>query len=134
MYPFGKKSLEVRSQLHPDLQKVVDEASKTFNFSLICGHRNKEDQNKAFAEGNSKAQWPNSRHNSTPAEACDVAPYEKTGVPWKDLYRFARLMGHIEAAAVRVGVEIELGMDWDMDGNTIEHNFKDFPHFQLKKK
>lgn len=134
MFPFGKKSLEVRSQLHPDLQKVVDEASKTFNFSLICGHRNKEDQNRAFAEGNSKVQWPNSRHNSTPSEACDAAPYEKTGVPWKDSYRFARMMGHIEAAAVRVGVEIELGMDWDMDGNTIEHSFKDFPHFQLKKK
>ena len=133
-YPFGPQSKAELVTIHPELQKVLVEASNTFNFTIICGHRNKAAQDKAFKEGNSKVQWPNSRHNSWPAEAADCVPYDKTGIPWKDVYRFARMMGHIEAAAIRLGIEIELGMDWDMYGNTIEHSFRDFPHIQLKRK
>lgn len=132
-FHFGYGSLKQRDTLHPDLKKVLDEASKTFNFTILCGYRNEEDQNKAYKEGNSKVKWPDSRHNTYPSEAVDCVPYDKTGVPWKDVYRFARMMGHIEAAAIRVGVQIELGMDWDMDGDTVEHSFKDFPHVQLKR-
>lgn len=133
-FPFGYGSLKQRDTLHPDLQKVLDEASNTFNFTIICGYRDKEAQDKAVKDGASETEWPKSRHNVYPSEAADCVPYDKTGVPWKDVYRFARMMGHIEAAAARVGVEIELGMDWDMDGDTIEHKFKDFPHVQLKRR
>ena|SRR5688572_12412576 len=122
MFPFGKKSLEVRSQLHPDLQKVVDEVSKTVNCSLICGHRNEADQNRAFAEGKSKLKWPKSRHNSWPSEAVDIVPYP---VDWKDIKAFKAMAVKIKEAAETVGVKIEWGGDWV--------NFRDYPHWQLKK-
>ena len=42
---------------------------------IVCGHRNKEDQNKAFAEGKSKLKWPKGKHNKLPSQAVDAAPY-----------------------------------------------------------
>ncbi len=122
-YPFGKHSLEVRSTLHPDLVKVVDEVSKEINLTLLCGHRNQEDQDRAFAEGKSKLKWPNSRHNTTPSEAVDAAIYP---VNWNDIESFKKLGEVMKRCAAKVGVEIEHGGDWV--------HFKDWPHFQLKKK
>lgn len=121
-YPFGKHSLEQRATLHPDLVKVVDEVSKEVNITILCGHRNQEDQDRAFAEGKSKLKWPKSRHNSTPSEAVDAAIYP---VNWNDIESFKKLAVEMKAAAQRVNVEIEWGGDWV--------NFKDYPHFQLKK-
>lgn len=122
-YPFGKKSLEQRATLHTDLQKVVDETAKTFNCTILCGHRNEEGQNRAFAEGKSKLKWPNSRHNSTPSQAVDIVPFPCN---WTALEEFREMSKHVKEAAKTVGVEIEWGGEWA--------NFKDYPHFQLKKK
>lgn len=134
MYSFGILSNLHRSTLHPDLQAVLDEAIKTFNFSITCGFRNKADQEKAFNDKASKVHWPDSRHNVTPyTEAADLCPYPFKKEDWKDIARFARMMGHVESAAVRLGIAIELGMDWDMDSSTIDEGFKDYPHVQLKR-
>lgn len=119
---FGANSLRQRDTLHPDLQKVVDEAIKTYNFSIICGHRGEADQNRAFNEGKSKVKFPNSRHNVFPSQAVDVAPYP---VNWKDIKAFKELAAHIKGCAATVGVEVEWGGDWK--------TFKDYPHFQLIK-
>lgn len=134
MATFGKASLAQRATLHPDLQKVLDEAIKTFDFSIHCSFRNKQDQDAAFASKASKVKWPNSRHNITPnTEAADCLPYPFKKEDWKDLSRFARMMGHLESAAVRLGIPVELGMDWDMDQSTIDESFRDYPHIQLKR-
>jgi peptidoglycan L-alanyl-D-glutamate endopeptidase CwlK len=132
-YSFGIKSNLQRATLHPDLQAVLDEAIKTFNYSIDCGWRGKEAQDKAVRDKASKVNWPNSRHNVTPSEAADLLPYPFKQEDWKDLARFARMMGHVEAAAAKLGIPIELGMDWDMDSKTIDESFKDFPHVQLKR-
>lgn len=122
-YSFGKKSLEQRETLHPDLKKVVDETAKTFNCSIICGHRNEQDQNEAFVHGKSKLKWPNSRHNSYPSEAVDLTPYP---CDWNALEEFREMAKHVLQAAKNVGVEVEWGGLWA--------SFRDYPHFQLKKK
>lgn len=122
-YPFGKNSLAQRATLHPDLQKVVDEASKESNLTILCGHRGKEDQDEAYRNGKSKLQWPNSRHNSTPSEAVDIAPYP---LDWKNIKSFKDMAVVIKESAERVNVEIEWGGDF--------LTFKDWDHFQLKKK
>lgn len=122
-YPFGKHSLEQRATLHPDLIKVVDETSKESNITILCGHRGKEDQDKAYADGKSKLQWPKSRHNSFPSEAVDLAPFP---LDWNNVKSFKDLAVKVKEAANKVGVEIEWGGDWV--------TFKDYPHFQLKKK
>lgn len=122
-FPFGYGSLKQRDTLHPDLKKVVDEVSNTFNCTILCGFRNEEEQNKAFKEGKSTFQWPKSRHNTNPSEAVDLCPYP---VDWNDKQSFAVMAGHVLAAAERVGVELEWGGNWK--------SFPDLPHFQLKKK
>ena len=122
-FPFGKKSLEARATLHPDLVKVVDEAAKEVNITLLCGHRGQEDQDKAYSEGKSKLKWPKSRHNTWPSEAVDIAPYP---LDWKNIKAFKEMAEKVKEAAENVNVEIEWGGDWT--------TFKDYPHFQLKKK
>lgn len=122
-YPWGKKSLEQRATLHPDLQKVVDETAEEINCTILCGHRNKKDQNAAFDKGTSKVRWPNSRHNTFPSQAVDLVPYP---LDWYNIKAFKELAIIVKEAAKKVGVEIEWGGDWV--------KFKDYPHFQLKKK
>lgn len=130
-YPFGKSSLEKRATLHPDLQKVVDEASKTYNFSILEGFRNQQEQDKDYAEGKSQKKWPDGKHNKYPSEATDLAPYDIEGIHWKDTVRFGVMIGHVQAAAIRVGVKIRCGLDWDMDGRSDNEKFKDLGHIEL---
>lgn len=121
-FSFGYGSLKQLNTLHPDLIKVMNEAIKTYDFTIVCGHRNQADQEKAFKGGQSKLHWPDSRHNSLPSEAVDCAPYP---VDWTDHQEFSVMAGHILSAAVRLGIELEWGGHWT--------NLVDRPHFQLKK-
>lgn len=121
-FSFGYGSLKQRDTLHPDLVKVFDEVIKESNITLLQGYRDKQGQDKVFAEGKSKLQWPKSRHNTFPSEAVDVVPYP---VNWKDIGSFKKLAVIVKDCAERVGVEIEWGGDWK--------TWKDYPHWQLKK-
>lgn len=130
-FNFGYGSLKQLETCHPLLQKVLNEASKTANFTILCGHRNEADQNKAFRQGKSKKQWPDGDHNKLPSEAADVIAYDKDGMPWKDQVRFGVLIGHIQSAAIRLGIKIRCGLDWDMDGKSADETFKDLGHIEL---
>lgn len=129
MYSFGKKSLDKLKELDPRLQEVLNEAIKLMDFTILVGHRNEEDQNKAAAEGKSKLKWPNSAHNSLPSKAVDVAPYP---IDWNDRERFTYLAGIIVGIAHSKGYELTWGGDWNRDGNLKDNNFDDLPHFQIK--
>lgn len=126
-FHFGYGSLKHRDSLHPDLQRVLDEAIKTYNFSIICGHRNETDQNKAYAEGKSQKKWPESKHNSWPSRAADLAPFP---VDWNDRARFHVMMGHVESAAIRLGIAVRFGWDFNQNGKD-DDRFKDLPHVEL---
>lgn len=132
MNTFGEWSLKQIDTLHPDLQRVLWEAIKTVNFRVQEGHRGEDAQNAAVQNGNSKLKWPKSMHNSVPSFAVDLLPWPfDFRDDWKDKARFARMMGHVESAALRLGVNIRLGIDWDQDGKTIDETFQDFPHVEL---
>lgn len=133
MPTFGERSRRNLDTCHPDLQRVAERAIKAFDFAVIEGHRNEQRQNELFAQGPhvTKAKWPDSRHNSDPSEAFDLAPYP---VEWKDHERFAQLAGVIMAAAYEEGVEIRWGGDWDRDTKTTDEKFRDRPHFELVRK
>ncbi len=128
MATFGYSSLKQLDTLHPDLKKVLLEAVKTSNFTILEGHRGEAAQNKAFDEGKSKKRWPEGNHNSLPSKAADCAPYP---VNWNDTARFFVMIGHIQSAAIRLGINIRVGADWDSDGNFIEETFPDLPHIEL---
>jgi peptidoglycan LD-endopeptidase CwlK len=107
-------------ECHRDLQKVAHEAIKTFDFTVICGHRSKAAQDKAVATGKSKAKWPTSKHNSTPSMAFDATPVP---LNWNNIQSFHTMAKHMKAAAKKVGVKIKWGGDFK--------NFFDGPHFEL---
>ena len=120
------------------LQIIIHDVSDIMDLSVLCGERSKEEQNKAYAEGKSKLQWPDSKHNIKPgqdkAKAVDVIPYFLQGkehYDWEDELAFARLAGVIMAVAHRHGVKIRWGGDWDRDGRSADERFLDLPHFEL---
>lgn len=128
MYKFGKRSKECLSTCHEDLQKLFNEVIKYYDCSVICGHRNKEDQDRAYHEGHSGVQWPDSRHNRLPSMAVDVIPWP---VDWKDEKRFYMFVGIVRGIAAIMGIKILVGADWDGDMEVKDQNFHDLPHFEL---
>lgn len=120
MFKFGGRSLTNLRQCHPQLVKVADEAIQVFDFTVICGYRNREDQEKAFKEGKSKARFGASPHNYQPAYAFDAVPYP---VDWKDTKAFEAMGRAMLAAAERVHVQITWGRDFK--------GLVDYPHFEL---
>lgn len=126
MPSFSARSRERLATCHPDLIRLMNEAISTapsdMDFTILCGFRNKSDQDAAVAAGNSTTPWPRSRHNATPSQAVDIAPYP---VDWNDLGRFRKLSAHIKATAARLGIPIEWGGDWKSP--------VDMPHYQLRR-
>ena len=117
------------------LIEVVSQAAQKFDIIVICGHRTKEEQNKAVAEGKSKTPYPTSKHNSTPSMAVDIIPAEMKGekalIDWNDTQRICYLAGYIMALAESHGVKLRWGGDWDSDTNLKEEKWRDLVHFEL---
>lgn len=120
------------------LQRVFTQVVKTFDCTILCGHRGKEEQDAAVAAGNSQTPWPTSKHNGLPSKAVDVAPYPvrwgAEGTPEqrrKDIARFYLFAGYVKASAEALGVKLRWGGDWDGDADFNDQNFDDLPHFEL---
>lgn len=112
------------------LKKVFNEVIKHFDCTVICGHRNKHDQNAAVAAGNSKTRWPNSKHNSSPSMAVDVIPYP---IDWGDRERMTLFAGRVLGIADMMGIGIRWGGDWDQDTEVKDNKFDDLVHFEIKE-
>ena len=119
---FGSRSLLHLQTCHWNLQCVAQEAIKTIDFSIICGHRGKRDQTIAFNCKASMLQWQKSFHNTTPACAFDFLPHPFTN--WKDIESFLEVVEIIQNSAKRLNIEIIAGAD----------NGWDFGHIQLKRR
>lgn len=120
MPKFGKRSRKELATAHPDLQRLFNEVVKMFDCAVICGHRGKADQEKAFAGGFSKVQWPKSKHNRVPSLAVDVAPFPSL---FKDVSKFHDLAVVVKETAKRLGIKVTWGGAWK--------NFPDLPHWQI---
>jgi len=133
MAKFGKASTRRLQTLDPRLQLILQEAIKFFDFTIICGHRTKEEQNRAFAEGMSKLKWPNSHHNSIPSTAVDIAPWDPVNktIDWKHRDRFIYLAAFIVGVAFKMGYKLRWGGDWDSDTLMNDQIFVDLPHLEL---
>ena len=134
MPAFGSASLRQMHTLDSRLKSILNEAIEIYDFTIICGHRNQADQDAAFNSGKSKVKFPNSRHNSYPSKAVDIAPYYKAKphIRWDRLYEFVFLHGILFAIAARHGIRIRSGINWDNDDELItDQGFDDFPHIEL---
>lgn len=128
MYSLSKKSLKHYDTLDPRLQLIIDEVLKIYDISIICGARDKEAQNKAFKEGRSKLIFPNSKHNSNPSKAVDIAPYP---IDWLNRDKFFFLIGIIYTIANRHFIKIRSGSNWAMDWQFGKQKFDDLVHIEL---
>ena len=121
-FSFGTKSSEKLSQVHPDLQRVFNEAIKDspLDFSITEGIRTRERQKALFDAGKSKTM--NSRH--LVGKAVDIAVIKDGEVTW-DMKYYQLVADHVKKVAKEQGVDIVWGGDWQ--------SFKDGPHFELHR-
>lgn len=128
MPKFSERSLRLLSTADERLQRLFQEVVKTYDCTILCGHRGKEDQEEAYRAGKSKVLWPHSKHNRMPSLAVDVAPFP---VDWQDLRRFYMFAGYVKRTAEQMGIPIRMGADWDGDFEIKDQSFHDLPHFEL---
>jgi len=133
MATFGDASRRRLATAHPDLIRWAERLILRFDFTLVCGHRNKADQEEAFRNGKSKVHYPNSRHNFYPSLALDLAPWDQYRgvIDWDHPERFILLAGMGLELGREMDLPITWGGDWDNDTFMRDHSFKDYPHFQL---
>lgn len=134
MPTFSKSSLNKLGTLHPDLQRLLNEAIKHIDFTVVCGFRGENEQNKAVAKGKSKLSWPNSKHNKVPSLAVDVMPYYRDGIRWSDTEGLYYFVGVLKGLSILMGIPLRVGIDWDGDNDMHNQSFKDGPHIELKVK
>ena len=96
MPSFGKTSKNKLAQAHPLLQEVFEAVVKEYDCSIIEGRRDKETQDRYYAEGKSKLKYPESKHNHSPSLAVDAVPYP---IDWNDTKRFYYFAGLVIATA-----------------------------------
>lgn len=136
MPTFSAASLKSRAQLHPVLQKIVDEAIKATDFKILDATRGKAAQELAFKLKRSKAKFGQSAHNYVPAIAMDLFPYP---YDWDKTQAFIDLSKIILAIPAKIGLtgldgkplHLRWGGDWDMDGKVNTSGLVDLPHYEL---
>lgn len=129
MPAFSDDSLAKLGTCHADLYDLFIHVVRGFDCTIVCGHRGKEDQNKAFDTGMTKVRWPNGKHNSRPSKAVDVIPYP---LDWEDRERMHYFAGYVKAKADGMGIKIRWGGDWDGDTEVSDNRFDDLVHFELE--
>lgn len=79
------------------------------DITVLCGFRGQAEQDRVFAAGLSKVEWPRSKHNQVPALAVDIAasPYVST-----DELRANVLRGYVVAKARQRGMRLKI-ISWD---------------------
>jgi peptidoglycan LD-endopeptidase CwlK len=128
---FSKRSTGNLSSCENVLQLLANEAIKVTDFTVICGHRGKKEQDEALASGASSVRFPHSKHNTYPSQAFDFIPYPFPG--WKSsttIARFTEVAQTIKEAWLRIpeasreGWKLTWGGDWKM---------RDYPHIQVTR-
>jgi peptidoglycan LD-endopeptidase CwlK len=124
---FGRRSRRHLATCDERLQRILNDVIERVDCAVICGTRGKAAQDKAYREGASTVQWPNSRHNASPSTAVDVVPWplswDVSDPAVRDTWDVLAL--EIKGTANRLGIPIEWGGDW--------RRFKDLPHWQLPR-
>lgn len=136
MIRYGKQSRgnieELCSPLQTILHKYADIAPKDMDLTIIVGHRNEADQNRAYDSGASSKRFPNSEHNAVPSRAFDFIPCPFKNKDWNDGYRFARIFGGLEMAATLCGFKLRWGGDFNQNGKSNDENFLDLGHVEFE--
>ncbi len=130
---YSRSSEDRLNTCHPLLRQLFRAVLEKADHTIVCGHRGEDEQNKAYAQGNSQLQYPDSKHNIFPSMAVDAAPYDSNikGIPWNDEAAFVEFGELVIETAQELGIRIRWGGDWDGDGDRSDQSFNDLPHFEL---
>jgi peptidoglycan L-alanyl-D-glutamate endopeptidase CwlK len=131
MANFSATSLTRLQGCDPRLQQVMNEAIKTYDFTVLQGHRDQAEQDADFAAGKSKLKWPHGKHNASPSKAVDIAPFP---IDWNDKAGFRKLAAHILYTAHLLRIPLRWGGNWDKSGDVNAlppTSFVDMPHFEI---
>ncbi len=131
MYKYGEKSLSRLDTCRSTVQVVMRVAIKIMDIKILDGRRNQEQQDKAYAAGYSKKQWPLSTHNVPPPKlspAWDCCPYP---IDWEDREQFTVMAGIIIGIGAVMGITIRWGGNWAMSNRLSENVFDDLGHFEI---
>jgi len=129
MPAFSQQSMARLKTCHPQLQLVALEVVRTYDCTVLEGHRGEELQSKYREEGKSRISWPNGPHNMTPSNAVHLVPYPFPG--WQRLKYFYFFSGYVLATGVGMGIVLRWGGDWDKDKDLDDQALKDLIHFEV---
>ncbi len=132
MYRYSKSSKRKLETCDVDLQILFNEIIKHRDCTVVSGMRTPQEQLELYKKGRLGNKGPivtnvdgynkKSKHNHNPSLAADVVPYP---IDWNDIDRFKEFGNFVQGVAVGLGLKIEWGGNW--------RNFKDYPHYQIKK-
>jgi hypothetical protein len=138
MPSFSQTSAARLATCDPRLQQVFNAVVREVDCTVLVGHRNQADQEKAFAEGKSQKHWPEGEHNAQPSRAVDVVPVVPAGLdvwnvkdPAIQIYWW-KLQYGVMRKAETLGIKVRWGLDWNSDGNTADTKLKDWPHWEVE--
>ena len=138
---------------HPDLQTLFFRIVRTFDCSVIFGHRDNAVQFELFKKGRVQKNgiWvikdqrkivtykdgyeKLSDHNYSPSKAVDVVPYP---IDFNNMKRMRYFVGYVKGIARMlkdygaIDNEIVTGLDWDDDTILTDQRMVDAPHFEVK--
>jgi len=134
-------------QVHPDLANFIYDlcgrlTPRHKDWLIICGWRGQAEQHRAFVNGFSKVDWPDSKHNHMTefkkdgmdimipqSLAVDLSPhpYDRG----KDTGRLYIIAGYGMALAEEQGLNIRCGADWNGNLQTLDQKLKDPWHYEL---
>jgi len=138
MPSFGNKSKERLATIDPRLVKVLTEAIKLMDFTVLCGHRTLAEQQALYAQGRTEPGnivtkcdgiIRKSNHQTSPSVAVDIAPWP---VDWDDVQSFVYLAGLVMGLSVSMGIPVRWGGDWNRNYILDDDRFDDLPHLELK--
>jgi len=145
MPSFSSLSISKLDTCHSLIQRIAYQVVIFHDCQVLEGHRPKTLQREYFLSGRSKVDWPDGKHNPSPSEAIDLAPYfsSRGGVVWpnkktrpktytKDLAQFYYFAGIVIATANSMDIELRWGGDWDRDNDLLDQRFDDLVHFELR--
>ncbi len=145
LYKFSKSSQVQLDTCHPDIQLILNELIKIYDFKVIEGLRTTERQQLLFNEKVTKIDGIKelSKHQAKNgiSLAVDIMPVKlKTNAfsgHIKDDARFYTMQGMVKAISLKLYQEnkiqhkIRFGLDWDGDDTYRDQTFHDLPHIEL---
>ena len=134
MPTFSERSKARLATCHPDLQRLMQKVIERIDVTVLVGHRGEEEQNEAYRKNQSRLQFPNSKHNSIPSKAIDIAPYiPGRGIDWNYTPQFYLVAGIVLATAAELKIPIRWGGDFNRNLFPGDEKFLDLVHFELEK-